>query len=331
MRAGRMARLCVVPALAGLFLIATAVPAWAHATLITTDPPKDGVAAVSPSQLSLTFNENVEVSFGAIRVYTCAGQRITTGAPHHAATTDHTVEVSVPKLAPGVYLVAWHVISADSHPVSGTYSFRIGPGTPPSVSGCASETSASSSTTVGVLFGAARTGVFVGLALLIGGAVFLVGIAAGTSAARPVRRLVVIGWVVLVVSTIAAVLLQGPYAAGSGIGDAVNSTVVRDVLGTRFGHVAVVRLLFLAAALVLLAFLGRVGGARRAPLWWMIAGSIVAIGLAVTTGYSGHAATGDWTIFAVPLDSLHVLAMSVWLGGLVALLISALGGGFSGG
>ena len=48
-------------------------------------------------------------------------------------------------------------------------------------------------------------------------------------------------------------------------------------------------------------------------------------------GYAGHAATGDFTIFAVPLDTIHVLAMSVWLGGLVVLLVAALGGGFSGG
>ena len=38
-----------------------------------------------------------------------------------------------------------------------------------------------------------------------------------------------------------------------------------------------------------------------------------------------------FTIFAVPLDTLHVLAMSIWLGGLVVLLVAALGGGFSGG
>ena len=220
MRAGRLARLCVVPALAGLFLIAAAAPAWAHAILSTADPPKDGVAAQSPSQLTLTFNENVEVSFGAIRVYTCAGQRITTGAPKHSAETDRTVHVSVPKLDPGVYLVAWRVISADAHPVGGTYSFRIGPGGPPSVSGCATETNAESSSTVGVLFGIARVGVFAGLALLIGGVVFLVAIAAGTSAVRWTRRLIWIGWVILLVTTIAAVMLQGPYAAGAGIGDA---------------------------------------------------------------------------------------------------------------
>jgi copper transport protein len=66
-------------------------------------------------------------------------------------------------------------------------------------------------------------------------------------------------------------------------------------------------------------------------MWWMVLGGAVAIGLAATPGYAGHAATGDFTIFAVPLDTIHVLAMSAWLGGLVVLLVAALGGGFSGG
>ena len=330
-KAGRLARICVVPVLAAIFVIGTAAPAFAHAILQSTDPPKDGVVAVSPPQLSLTFNENVEVSFGAVRVYTCAGKRITTGAPTHAKTSGHIVVVSIPNLAPGVYLVAWRVISADSHPVGGTYSFRIGAGAPPSVNGCATETNAASSTTVGVAFGAARVVVFAGLALLIGGGVFLVLIVAGTSAARSTRRLMWLGWLLLALATVAAVMLQGPYAAGAGIGDAVRWAVVHDVLHTRFGHVAEVRLLLLVAALVLLPFLSRSTRTRAAPLWWIVVASIVAVLLAATPGYAGHAATGNWTFFAVIFDTLHVLAMSVWLGGLAALFVAAISGGFSGG
>ncbi len=331
MRARRLARLGVVSTLAVIILIAMAAPAWAHAILNSADPPLDGVATQAPTQVSLTYSENVEVSFGAVRIYTCAGKRVTTGAPHHSPDSARTVLVSVPKLDNGVYIVSWRVISADSHPVQGTYSFRVGPGAAPSVNGCSAETTATSSKTVGVLFGFARGGVFAGLALLIGGAVFLLLVSAGTSAQRSTRRATWIGWIVLAVSTVAALMLQGPYAAGSGIGDAVKWSVVRDVLHTRFGHVTEVRLLLIIAALALLAVLGPVMRGRRAPIWWIVAGAAVAAGLAGTPGFAGHAATGDFTIFAVPLDTIHVLAMSVWLGGLVVLLIAALGGGFSGG
>ena len=71
------------------------------------------------------------------------------------------------------------------------------------------------------------------------------------------------GWIVLAVSTVAAVALQGPYAAGSGIGDATKWSVVHDVLQTRFGHVTEVRLLLLVGALALLMFLGRIDRGGR--------------------------------------------------------------------
>ena len=330
MRAGRWARLSVVSALTGIILVATAAPAWAHAVIQTSSPPDKGVVAQSPRSISLTVNENVEVSFGAVRLFTCAGKRITLDAPRHASGDDKEVVVGVPgTLDPGTYIVSWHVISADSHPVGATFTFSVG-----SSSGgatCATETSAKSSPTVGILFGTARGALFTGLALLIGGMVFLVLIARGTSAAGRTRVAIWTGWVVVAVSTVAGVMLQGPYAAGSGAGDAVKWTVIRDVLHTRYGHVATVRLVLLVPALLLLAFLGRASRHRRPPLWWLGGSAIVAIGLAATPGYAGHAATGDFTIFAVPLDTIHVLAMSVWLGGLVVLVIAALGGGFSGG
>ncbi|MDQ1462206.1 MAG: copper transport protein, partial [Actinomycetota bacterium] len=113
--------------------------------------------------------------------------------------------------------------------------------------------------------------------------------------------------------------------------DATKWSIIRDVLHTRYGHVAEVRLALLVAALLLLLFLGAVDRIDRPSVGWLAGGALVAIGLAATPGYAGHAATGDFTIFAVPLDTVHVVAMSVWLGGLAVLVVSALGGGFSGG
>ena len=47
--------------------------------------------------------------------------------------------------------------------------------------------------------------------------------------------------------------------------------------------------------------------------------TLVGIALAATPGLAGHASTGRWVALALPVDVLHVVAMSVWIGGLVAL------------
>src|SRR5664279_1357139 len=100
-------------------VVVAAAPAFAHATLQSESPSADGVVATSPSQVQLTFDENVEVSFGSIALYDAKGHRVDIGAPHHSATSDHSIETTVPHLANGSYVLTWRVISADSHPVHG--------------------------------------------------------------------------------------------------------------------------------------------------------------------------------------------------------------------
>ena len=326
MRAGRLARLGVVPALAGIILVATAAPAWAHAVLKRRDPPDDGVAAESPAQLSLTFNENVEVSFGAIRVYTCAGTRITTGAPRHATTSDRTVELSVPKLDPGVYLVAWRVISADSHPVGGTYSFRIGPGGPPSVNGCATETNAKSSATVGDAFGVARGG-RVRRARAPDRRRRVPRRSSPAARARPrrTRRVIWAGWIILTISTVAARDAARPVrgrvraSATPSSGRSCTTSCRRDSATSPRSAWCCSSPRSRCSPFSGASARTRRCGERHDPRGGGRGRDRRDRARRRRPGSSGTPATGDFTIFAVPFDTLHVLAMSVWLGGLVVL------------
>ncbi len=314
--------------LAGVLVVAFAAPAWAHATLENTNPPQSGQVATSPPQITLTYNENVEVELGAIQLFDCSGSRITIGAPHHSPTTDHEVVADVPHLADGTYQVFWRVISADSHPVHGGFSFTVGNAA--AQSGCSTASIGKSDKTVGVLFGIDRVLLYAGLALLIGGSVFLFLIARGTSAAGRLRVIVWSGWGLTMFATIVGIMLEGPYGEGSGLSDAFKWSVVHDILSTHYGTIARLRIVLLLLLLIPLSMMRRASEQRRLPIGTLTFGGVLAVLLASTLGLSGHAYTGAWTWIAVPLDTVHVLGMAIWLGGLVALLAGALGGGFSG-
>ena len=275
--------------------------------------------------VTLTFNENVEIPLGALRLFDCSGKRIDIGAPHHGPSS-REVEAEPPearprrlprgvarhlrRLAPGARRV--HVLAS---------------GRSAGQSACATTGAQKSSSTVGFLFGLDRVLLFAGLALLIGGGVFLVLIARDTSAARRTRAIAWIGWGVTLVATVAGIMLQGPYGEGTGIGDAFKWSIVRDILRTHYGRdrreAACPARARDPCAHLLEARLHGSNNSRRGASSGCGA---VAVGLAATPGLAGHASTGDETFFAVPLDTLHVLAMSIWLGGLVALLAGALGG-----
>ena len=82
--------------------------------------------ATSPKQLELTFDENVEISLGSIELFNEKGDRVDIGAPRHSSTSDHSIEATVPHLDDGAYVLTWRVISADSHPVHGAFTFIVG-------------------------------------------------------------------------------------------------------------------------------------------------------------------------------------------------------------
>jgi len=115
----------LVVTVASILLLAG--PASAHASLETSDPANGAVLTQPPSQIVLGFDESVDIALGAIRLYDGRGHEIDVGAAHHQGDNAH-VAVSVPKLADDAYVVSWRVVSADSHPVHGAFTFQVGTG-----------------------------------------------------------------------------------------------------------------------------------------------------------------------------------------------------------
>ena len=331
MRTRRLPRLIAGAALACVLVIALAAPAWAHASLESSNPASDSQLDRAPTQLTLSFSESVSISPRSVQLFSCSGGRATLGEPKHGSKSSEVVTAVDSNLEAGRYLVVWRVISADSHPVDGAFYFSVGGTSTDTSCAAAANATPSSSATVGGLFGVMRWLLFAGLALLIGGMVFLVVIARGTTAGPRTRVLVWVGWVVTLLSTVFSVMLQGPYSAGTGIGDAFKWSVVNDVLSERYGHIAVWRLFFLVIAVPVIVLERRANEQRPMPWTWNVLAIIDGLLLAATPGLAGHASTGEWTGYAIPLDTLHVAAMCIWFGGLAALVVTAIGGGFSGG
>jgi copper transport protein len=162
---------------------------------------------------------------------------------------------------------------------------------------------------------------FASLALVVGGAFFVVVCWRAGLADRRVRRLVTWAWAVSVVSAVALFLLQGPNVAGASLAGVTDLTLVADTARTTFGILLLVRIALLGLAALLLARLKTVS---RKEIVLM-----AALGYALTLTWSGtgHAAAGLLSSFAVFVDAAHLSAMSVWLGGLAVLASCTLGKG----
>jgi putative copper resistance protein D len=141
---------------------------------------------------------------------------------------------------------------------------------------------------------------------------------AAASIDKQLRATTWIALAVAVVSGLALVLLLTMSLSDEGLGEAVMSGALRDVLNlTQFGLVAQVRLALAIALAICLAL-------ERLALWrWL--GLAVAVSLAASIAWTGHAASTPFTLGYLHLasDALHLAAASAWIGGLVpfALLL----------
>ncbi|MGC4947588.1 copper resistance protein CopC [Streptomyces sp. DT224] len=308
-------------------LLAAAAPASAHAALTGSDPQDGAVVATAPAQVTLTFSEQVALGADSIRVLDPSGQRADTKAAPRDLHSGSTVKYGVALrggLGDGTYTVAWQAVSADSHPVSGAFTFSIGA---PSETTVALPDSEAGGGLVGTLYDIARYAAYAGFIVLAGGAAFVLACWRRGAGARPLQRLVVRGWMTLTAATIAMLLLRSSYTGSGKLGDVLDLDGLKAVLDTKPGAALVSRLLLLGAGALFVAVLFGTYARREDPrekrdltFGLAIGGAVIAAGIAGTWALAEHASTGIQPGIAMPVDVLHLLAVAAWLGGLVALL-----------
>ena len=353
MRARRLVRRCAVVvaalAMAWSALLVGPSQAWAHADLVSTEPTNGQRLTTAPPEVTLTFTEPVDLGLGAVRILDSGGTQVRTGALAHPPGDATTVSVSVRGALPdGVYTVTWLVTSSDSHPVRGAFTFTVGePASAPAGQQPAAGTKSTQGSTaapasgeghayslIGLLAGLARVLAFAGLALCVGTAYFLVVCwPPGTRDPRALR-LLRYGGVGLAAATVAGLLFYGPYVAGLPVGAMVRPALLAETLQTRFGIAGVVRLLLLVVAAIgwrlLLRRPARAGSGADgdARMRTVRAAGVVggAAALAATWSAANHSAAGVQVPVAILADVVHLVAMAVWLGGLVVLAVVLLPG-----
>ncbi|WP_328495190.1 copper resistance protein CopC [Streptomyces sp. NBC_00414] len=305
-------------------LLAGAAPVSAHAALTGSDPQQGAVVAEAPAQVSLTFSEQVAMSDDSVRVLDPKGKRVDTGKTSGQGGNTYAVKLHS-GLPDGTFTVTYQVVSADSHPVAGAFTFSIGA---PSKTSVAVSDQEAGGGVVGGLYGFARYVSYAGFILLVGGSAFVLACWQGGTGVRAVQRLVVSGWLALTGATLAMLMLRGSYTGSGTVGDIFDLNLLSQVLQTKTGAALVSRLLLLAAAALFIAVLfgayeKREDEEEKGDLTFGLAigGFVVAAGLAATWAMAEHASTGLQTGIAMPADVLHLLAVAVWLGGLSTLLV----------
>jgi len=300
----RRAALCALVGLALAFPAAS----WAHATLIRTSPSFQQRLQRSPRFVQLRFDQSVKAFPNAITVYTAKGHVVS--GTVRPAKDPRVVTTPLQPLARGAYTVRWRVVSADSHVVSGVFTFGVRMRAPPATAAFGASGPTMREHIVRWLY-------FLALALVGGGLGFRLLILRGPLPAEVERRfyqVVGAGAIGAIEIGILAFLLRAEDALQLPFGNFLYGDL-SPIATLRFGRAFVVMTLgfALVCALLFLAWLTE----KRVLLWPAF---LLSISLASGLSLSGHSAVDSGSSWLSELaDWAHLAAASLWVGGLVQL------------
>jgi copper transport protein len=294
-------------------LVATAVvapPAGAHATLQSSQPAQQSSVDRAPTELLLRFDQSVTIVDRSIEVMASDGTRVS--GPVTAADGGRVMRASLRGVARGAYTVRWRELSADGHIGAGVFTFGVGVAAPP-------PTEAVGASGVTWRDDLARWGAFAALALLLGPLVIRLVVLGktdlGPRANRAFYASVVVGAFAVIDVGILAFVLRAENALRLSLVDLLYGDLSPFAEKTRFGIAFLVTMVGFGAvaALGILAWTLD----RPALLWPAL---LAALLLASAFSLSGHQATEPNSSWATQLaDWLHLVAASVWAGGVLAL------------
>ena len=305
-----------------LFSIGTAVPVSAHALLLRSNPAPNAVLATSPAQVELFFSEPVAQGLSSLVVFNSNAQQEDQKDMRVDPADPTRMTVSLPALEVGVYTVGWKAVSAtDGHQTEGAFTFGIG-----NVNAAALPTTKQTSNTslpASALF--SKWLLLISLALLAGRVPFqrLVWQLALKSDAGDLPtavihppawdRLTRLGLAGALIAILLGLLAQAGQATGVELALPWTPAMVVLLSTTRLGLIWLIRL-----ALALLAIWFAMG---RPVAWKVWLGYATVLALMLSVSFTSHAATEAQPLLPVIDDWVHILGMTVWLGGLAYFLI----------
>ena len=119
-------RRVLVALVAGALSIFVAPSARAHAFLDHASPAVGSTVPTAPPVVTLWFTQDLEPAFSDLTVTNEAGQRVDLDNAHIPQGSPAELQIGLKPLPRGTYTVSWHVVSVDTHPTEGTFTFEVG-------------------------------------------------------------------------------------------------------------------------------------------------------------------------------------------------------------
>ena len=274
----------------------------AHSALLEMEPAEDVVAEEPPSTLELRFNEPIDPDLAMVTIYDWNAKPVFTGYPDGNSERAPLLTFSLPDLKQGTYTVKWNIVSADGHPVDGSYAFSVGKATEGGVKSAGEDSDSESLLTI------ARV-IPEGL-ILLGAGLFWFGWLAERRKFPSLdtlwKRGRWIGAVLIVLGTIAE-LIAYSFSLPPGI--------IQVILNGRWELLLQFPFVLMLFAQIFFLILVFIPGMER--IWYLALWLL----LAITPAFGGHVWGMENPVLALIPRIFHQMAIAFWLGALCYVIL----------
>lgn len=321
-----------------------------HAILVRSDPAKDSVLSVAPKEVRMWFSEALNPVFSTAVVVDGQNKRVDNRDAHVSSNDQTEMDVTLqPNLPPAVYIVIWRSDSAaDGHVLRGSFIFSV-----ERADGSVPTLAPGSNPGANVLGGGNLTGLYTGqidgptlfnlimITLVELGAIFWMGaqlwinfVLTISTEARSEERNInyrvqrrferyfsLPTLIVLFLANIGVLVGQALNLTGGDLASALSPALLEGLATSgRFGIYWTMREVVILLAMILSFYiLWRQQRPRIVNMLLPIANLFLASALLIAITMSGHAAAVNPNIvsYAIVIDWLHLLAASLWVGGMI--------------
>jgi copper transport protein len=289
-----------------LILLASAIlasPVFAHASLLKSNPEANASLPRPPVQIELFFSEALESSFSSITVLNSDGASVDSNDSRVDAADSTRMTVSLRSIPDGVYTVTWKALSAvDGHLTTGSFPFAVG-NVDPSALAAADQASNRIKFSFDEMI--ARWLLFLSVTALSGGAIFNLVVWRNLESLI-FNRLNRLALITLTLANIIGLISQAGQASNTGFALPWDTSFTGVLFTTRFGALWIARF-GLSVLLVRFTLV-------KYRHWIVFAISLI---LLLTISLGSHAAADADPTLAIINDWIHLIAASVWVGGLI--------------
>lgn len=309
--------------MAAIYLCLVLFPslATAHAYIIKSTPYENEILNQIPKKVSIVFDESIQASFNSIEVFDSKGNRVDQNNGRIDPKNPSMIETGLGSNLPDdTYSIKWRVVSSDGHPVEGVIPFQIGKENQNQDSSTVSNHTTGYTPKMDLII--IRWLQYISNACLVG-VLFLYlfvlpkDIVENAGLSKTHSKLINLSLMTLFISILLSLPLQATIESGVSWSRVISISVLRDMLAyTQFGEIWIIQITGLFFLLISTYLLLK----SKFNSLWMWISFILGIGLLLSKSYTSHAASSTNVFLTIPIDFIHLLSASIWIGSLIGIV-----------